>query len=116
MIGRVKEQNTLKEAYKSEYSQFVAVYGRRRIGKTFLVRETFGYNFTFQHAGAANETLKGQLALFRMSLQDFGHKDCPELTSWHEAFYQLKVLIQTSGSKKKIVFEFFILLHSSFIF
>lgn len=104
MIGRVKEQNTLKEAYKSEYSQFVAVYGRRRIGKTFLVRETFGYNFTFQHAGAANETLKGQLALFRMSLQDFGHKDCPELTSWHEAFYQLKVLIQTSGSKKKIVF------------
>mgnify|MGYP003390390415 CR=1 FL=1 len=53
MIGRIKEQKALKEAYKSEYSQFVAVYGRRRIGKTFLVRETFEYNFTFQHAGGA---------------------------------------------------------------
>lgn len=104
MIGRIKEQQTLKEAYKSEYSQFVAVYGRRRIGKTFLVRETFGYNFTFQHAGAAKEALKGQLALFRMSLQDFGHKECPELKSWHDAFNQLKVLIQASKSKKKIIF------------
>lgn len=104
MIGRIKEQKTLKEAYKSEYSQFVAVYGRRRIGKTFLVRETFEYNFTFQHAGAASESMKGQLALFRTSLQDHGHKDCPELKTWHDAFNQLKVLIQSSKSKKKKIF------------
>ena len=96
MIGRIKEQKTLREAYNSEYSQFVAVYGRRRIGKTFLVRETFEYSFTFQHAGAAKETLKGQLGLFRTSLQDFGYKTCPELKTWHEAFNQLKVLIQDS--------------------
>ena len=63
MIVRIKERKTLREAYNSEYSQFVAVYGRRRIGKTFLVRETFEYSFTFQHAGAAKETLKGQLGL-----------------------------------------------------
>ena len=104
MIGRIKEQKALKEAYKSEYSQFVAVYGRRRIGKTFLVRETFEYNFTFQHAGAAKESMKGQLALFKTSLQDYGHKDCPELKTWHEAFNQLKVLIQSSKSKKKKIF------------
>lgn len=54
MVGREKEQKTLINAYKSEYSQFVAVYGRRRVGKTFLIRETFDYKFTFQHAGAAN--------------------------------------------------------------
>ncbi len=104
MIGRIKEQKILKEAYNSEYSQFVAVYGRRRIGKTFLVRETFEYSFTFQHAGAAKESLKGQLGLFRTSLQDFGYSDCPELKTWHEAFNQLKVLIQNSKSKKKIIF------------
>lgn len=104
MIGRIKEQRILKEAYNSEYSQFVAVYGRRRIGKTFLVRETFEYSFTFQHAGAAKESLKGQLGLFRTSLQDFGHSDCPELKTWHEAFNQLKVLIQNSKSKKKTIF------------
>ena len=104
MIGRIKERKALREAYNSEYSQFVAVYGRRRIGKTFLVRETFEYSFTFQHAGAAKETLKGQLGLFRTSLQDFGYKTCPELKTWHEAFNQLKVLIQDSKSKKKIIF------------
>lgn len=104
MIGRIKEQKILKEAYNSEYSQFVAVYGRRRIGKTFLVRETFEYSFTFQHAGAAKESLKGQLSLFRTSLQDFGYSDCPELKTWHEAFNQLKVLIQNSKSKKKTIF------------
>ena len=104
MIGRIKEQKILKEAYNSEYSQFVAVYGRRRIGKTFLVRETFEYSFTFQHAGASKESLKGQLGLFRTSLQDFGHSDCPELKTWHEAFNQLKVLIQNSKSKKKTIF------------
>ena len=47
MIGRIKEKNQLLEAFGSEYSEFVAVYGRRRIGKTFLVRETFGQGFTF---------------------------------------------------------------------
>lgn len=104
MIGRIKEQGILREAYNSDYSQFVAVYGRRRIGKTFLVRETFCYKFTFQHSGAASESLKGQLQYFRTSLQDFGHKDCPKLKSWHEAFNNLKVLIQNSKSRKKVVF------------
>ena len=47
MIGRSKERRMLEEARDSEYSEFVAVYGRRRVGKTFLVRETFDYTFTF---------------------------------------------------------------------
>ena len=51
VIGRKKELEQLVEAYESEYSEFVAVYGRRRVGKTFLVREAFDYRFTFQHAG-----------------------------------------------------------------
>ena len=42
IIGRKPEQKELLEAANSEYSKFVAVYGRRRVGKTFLIRETFG--------------------------------------------------------------------------
>ena len=53
IIGRKRELAQLRNAYESEYSEFVAVYGRRRVGKTFLVREAFDYNFTFQHAGLA---------------------------------------------------------------
>ena len=53
IIGRDKEQRELHEAYESEYSEFAVVYGRRRVGKTFLVRETFNYTFTFEHSGVA---------------------------------------------------------------
>lgn len=51
MIGRIDEIKQLKKAYESNYSEFVTVYGRRRIGKTFLVNEVFGYKFAFHVAG-----------------------------------------------------------------
>ena len=41
MIGREKEKKVLLDAFSSDYSEFVAVYGRRRVGKTFLIRESF---------------------------------------------------------------------------
>lgn len=61
LIGREKEIKTLQQAYHSEYSEFVAVYGRRRIGKTFLIREAFNYQFAFQHTGVYKESFKKQL-------------------------------------------------------
>ena len=54
LVGRKKEIDTLEKAYKSDESEFVAVYGRRRIGKTYLVREIFGNKFTFQYTGIHN--------------------------------------------------------------
>ena len=54
MVGRKKEREQLLEAFASADSEFVAVYGRRRVGKTFLVRETFGNDFTFQYTGVKN--------------------------------------------------------------
>ena len=61
IIGRDEEQRELHEAYESEYSEFAVVYGRRREGKTFLVRETFNYNFTFEHSGVAKGNMRVQL-------------------------------------------------------
>lgn len=54
MIGRRAEIKALKMAYESSYSEFVTIYGRRRIGKTFLVNEVFGYKFAFHCAGLKN--------------------------------------------------------------
>lgn len=87
MIGRISEREKLIRAYKSEYSQFVTVYGRRRVGKTFFVRETFGYKFAFEHAGLANSPMKKQLKAWQYSLKGFGRKDillivCGSATSW----------------------------------
>ena len=104
IIGRKEELREIREAYKSEYSQFIAVYGRRRVGKTFLVREAFDYSFTFQHTGVANLNMKGQLEAFRMSLMEQGHKECPVLKSWLEAFNELKVIVKSSKKKKKVLF------------
>ena len=56
LIGREQEKKELLDAFASDYSEFIAVYGRRRVGKTFLIRETFNYKFTFQHTGMANTT------------------------------------------------------------
>ena len=58
MIGRKAEQSELMRMYESNESEFVAIYGRRRVGKTYLVRETFDGRFAFQHSGLANGGLK----------------------------------------------------------
>lgn len=104
LIGRKEELREIREAYKSEYSQFVAVYGRRRVGKTFLIREAFDYTFTFQHTGVAKLKMKGQLEAFRLSLIEQGHKECPVLNSWLEAFNELKYIVKSSRKKKKVIF------------
>lgn len=64
IIGRKKEQRELLGLLEKEESQFCAVYGRRRVGKTYLVRETFNYHFCFQHTGVAKGTLRQQLTAF----------------------------------------------------
>ena len=69
IIGRKEEQKILLSAAQSEYSELIAVYGRRRVGKTYLIRETFGYKFTFQHTGLANAKTKDQLFSFAISFR-----------------------------------------------
>ena len=104
MIGRIDEQRRLREAFESEYSEFVAVYGRRRIGKTFLVREHFNYKFTFQHTGLARKSTREQLQSFQLSLRRQGYTKAPLPGNWIEAFDMLKDLIEWSKDKRKVVF------------
>ena len=61
IIGRKRELQQLEEAYKAEESQFVVVYGRRRVGKTFLVREAFGDKLAFYATGVNQENKDVQL-------------------------------------------------------
>lgn len=104
IIGRTIEKEKLIKAYESEYSQFVTVYGRRRVGKTFFVRETFDYAFTFEHAGLANSSMNMQLKAWQSSLRSASKRNIPLAKTWIEAFDQLKELIQDSSDNKKIVF------------
>lgn len=104
IIGREKEIHQLREAYNDDYSQFVVVYGRRRVGKTFLVRETFDYKFTFQHAGIANAPKSIQLEEWRNSLAKYGLKTDKAPKTWFEAFSLLDDLIRKSRTKRKVIF------------
>lgn len=104
LVGRQFEQNLLNEITRSDKSEFVAIYGRRRVGKTYLVRETFNYNFAFQHTGVQNGDKARQLIEFERSLKTAGMDKCPKLKDWFMAFDLLGELLQGVESEKKIVF------------
>lgn len=104
LVGRKKEIELLNFILQAEDSHFAAVYGRRRVGKTFLVREAFGGRFTFQHAGLSEGGMKEQLFAFSSSLKEAGMSDVRRPDNWLEAFEELKDLIRQSKEKRKVIF------------
>jgi uncharacterized protein len=69
ITGREEEKELLEDCLKSSKSEFIAVYGRRRVGKTYLIREVFQNRFSFQFTGLANSTTRQQLESFNEALQ-----------------------------------------------
>ena len=106
VIGRKKELN-LFHTLKSERSPvFLAVYGRRRVGKTFLIRQGFDNKFDFYLTGMSNVNLSQQLANFHAALVKYNTLANEEepASEWFTAFQQLIALLESSKSDKKIVF------------
>lgn len=104
LIGREKEIQELRQAYNSEDSQFIAIFGRRRIGKTYLVREVFHDKFAFSYSGMAKASTKEQLQRFYLSLKDHGYKNVSKPNNWIEAFYMLEQYLKDMKESKKVVF------------
>ena len=113
MIGRKKEIEELNRLYNSSKSQLVAVYGRRRVGKTYLIDETFKGRITFRHAGLSPaQTGQNKKGLIKAQLENFYHSlllqgmqkgKCPK--SWLEAFFMLeKHLQEIDDGTKQVVF------------
>lgn len=111
VIGRDREIRELNELYNSGKAESVAVYVRRRVGKTFLVDEVLESKISFRHAGlspivqeqearkkenprARVSLMKLQLKHFYMSLLKHGMKKSHLPTSWLEAFYMLEELVE----------------------
>ena len=104
IVGRKNELSILDSIYKSKKSEFVAIYGRRRVGKTFLIRSAFKNKFIFQITGLANASLKQQLANFQMVLSKTDRKhDYKPARNWLVAFSQLADFLATKR-KKKLLF------------
>ena len=104
IIGRQKEQMQLRQMYASEQSEFVVLYGRRRVGKTYLVRETFQNTFAFKHTGIYKAEKEKQLKEFSRSLQLSGMRDVPKIKDWYDAFAALGDFLGSLPEGRKVVF------------
>lgn len=104
MIGRKRELNLIQECRDADRSKLVVVYGRRRVGKTFLIREAFDYRFTFTHTGIENGTHAEQLGGFWNAIRSQFNLDAPRPKNWMEAFEQLKKGISQSPDGRKSIF------------
>ena len=107
LIGREDEVASLKDVMESDKSEFVAVYGRRRVGKTFLIREVCNYRFAFEHTGLKNavpggtvltpkESLKRQLTEFTLSLRKYGMVERRNPKNWFEALDRKSTRLNSS--------------------
>lgn len=105
LIGRAAEQKALLDYIRSDRSEFVAVYGRRRVGKTFLVRKVVDDQFAFFMTGVHGATKSDQLVNFSIALQKYTHStSITVFKNWLLAFHALSMYLESLPEGKKIVF------------
>ena len=106
-IGREYEIKILNDVLKSTQSEMVAIYGRRRVGKTFLVRNCYKKELIFSISGMHNATQNEQLKNFSIALKEAKKSRAKVIapTSWIDAFEELKdFIIQQKTKSKKVLF------------
>ena len=105
IIGREAEQEILRQRILSPSSELIAIYGRRRIGKTFLVRQYFNDAFTFYATGIYQGTKKEQLSAFGRQLEYYSGHKWPAAADWFQAFAQLREYLESvEGNTPHVVF------------
>ncbi len=106
VIGRNREILQMEELKSSPKSEFVAVYGRRRVGKTFLIRQIFEKEFVFQMTGLANAKLQWQFNNFENAMlrQNPNYQKVNTKLSWQDAFEEIIKFAETSTKSKKVIF------------
>ncbi|SCX95476.1 AAA family ATPase [Butyrivibrio sp. INlla14] len=103
-IGRDKEIEILQKYYESDKTELVAVYGRRRVGKTFLIRETMEKFFDFEYVGMHKTPAKDQRSQFQRNIDARTGSKGKTPKDWFEAFDNLKQYLLSTKKKKVVVF------------
>ena len=108
LIGRQEEQEILLKTLTSRESEMVAVFGRRRVGKTFLIKQVYQEHIVFEMTGLQNGNTKEQLQNFSIQLATFSKSLVPvkQPTNWLDAFFMLSQFIdnQPNTDKKRVIF------------
>ncbi|MCL2662053.1 MAG: AAA family ATPase [Oscillospiraceae bacterium] len=105
VVGREKEKSILEQCVESSEPEFLVVYGRRRVGKTFLIREFFSGELDFYVTGLASEKKDDQLQAWNTAIKDCFNNSDNSASNWIDAFAVLRrKLEKVKKSKKKIIF------------
>ena len=106
IAGRIQEQEIMHQLLRSDRSEFLALYGRRRIGKTFLVRNVYEYDLAFQMTGMPDVPVRQQLANFASALRSADPDSLGENmpADWFNAFELLRRFLEKNERDKKVVF------------
>lgn len=106
IIGREREMAELQRSMESDRSEFVIVYGRRRVGKTYLVDNFFSNAYDFSFVGGHRLTKQKQLRNFAKAMKKYAHLSRqPKYASWDDAFDDLERLIESlPEDKRKVIF------------
>jgi AAA+ ATPase superfamily predicted ATPase len=105
IVGRSTEKEILLQSLTNDEADLIAVYGRRRVGKTYLIRNTFHKNMVFEFSGVHNATLKDQLYNFSSTLAALLKLPIPPAVpaNWTQAFQMLKNYAEPLLKKNKCV-------------
>src|SRR5450631_400400 len=106
IAGRHQEQQLMQELLKGDKPEFLAIYGRRRVGKTFLIRNVYQKEIVFQMTGIAGVGTEQQLVNFFSALRFADPHNLNEIMphNWFEALEMLRAFLQKGTTKKKVVF------------
>lgn len=104
IIGRKYEQGLIRNYYESCKAELVAIYGRRRVGKTFLIRKTLGHELAFSFTGMYETPRATQLREFKINLERYSGQKCHCPKDWYEAFRMLSEYLDTLNQERIVVF------------
>ncbi len=105
IIGRQEEIRELERYYSSGKPEFIAIYGRRRVGKTYLVNTLYDGQYAFSTAGIIEGTKDEELTAFHTSLKTYGYNGRKPRT-WMSAFGALRELLESKwvAGRRMVVF------------
>ena len=102
IVGRAKEISDLNHYLKSGKAEFIALYGRRRVGKTYLITSFFKNSFAFDTTGILEGNKTDEMDAFYTSLQNYGYEG-PYPEKWMEAFNILRSLLEPKIKRGRVV-------------
>lgn len=104
MIGRKKEIEKIERLLASGRSEFLAITGRRRVGKTFLVDALLKEHYCFSITGIQNGSMTTQLVNFGVKIAEYDGTNSPKIPkNWQSAFLQLKYYLKTLPNDKMLI-------------